>query len=214
MTIEIEGLNKAYGDKVVLAVEQWSLPNSNCVLQGENGAGKTTLLLMLAGLEHPSKGTVRIKGHAPGSREARALVSFAPDQPAVFDDLTLADQMTYVARLHGRTEPFEVATELVEALRAQELLSRFPRGMSKGQRQKAGLLVATARPFEVLLLDEPTTGLDATSRTGLLEVLMGVAGRGSVVLSSTHDADMSDAADRVVRVADGTLSDALPASPR
>jgi len=204
--IEIERLEKAYGDRTVLTIEDWSLPSSNCVLEGENGAGKTTLLLMLAGLEHPSRGEVRIKGHASGSRDARALVSFAPDQPALFDDLTVTDQMTYVARLHGLKEPFEVAGELVEALGCEDLLPRFPRGMSKGQRQKAGLLIATARPFEVLLLDEPTTGLDAQSRAGLIRVLKAVAERGNVVLSSTHDEGLLAAADTVARVADGSLT--------
>jgi ABC-type multidrug transport system ATPase subunit len=203
--IEIEGLRKAYGEKVVLSVEQWSLAASNCVLEGENGAGKTTLLLILAGLEHPTRGVVRINGHPTGSRGARGVVSFAPDQPALFDDLTVADQMAYVARLHGLDAPFEVAGELVEAFDADELLGRFPRGMSKGQRQKAGLLVATARPFEVLLLDEPTTGLDATSRAGLIDVLKKVAERDRIILSSTHDDDLIREADRVVRVADGSL---------
>ena len=203
--IEIEGLHKAYGDKVVLTIDAWSLKRSNCVLEGENGAGKTTLLLILAGLEHPNRGTVQIDGHPSGSRGARSVVSFAPDQPALFDDLTVADQMAYVARLHGLDAPFEVANELVEALDAEELLARFPRGMSKGQRQKAGLLVATARPFGVLLLDEPTTGLDAASREGLVGVLKRVAADDRIVLSSTHDTELIREADRVFRVADGTL---------
>lgn len=210
--IEIDGLRKAYGESVVLSVEQWSLESSNCVLEGENGAGKTTLLLILAGLEHPSSGVVRIDGHEPGSPGARALVSFAPDQPALFDDLIVADQMTYVARLHGQREPFEASTELVEALGAEALLARYPRGMSKGQRQKAGLLVATSRPFKVLLLDEPTTGLDATSRAGLIGVLKRLAQQGSIVLSSTHDEGLIDAADSIWRMEDGSLHADSPAA--
>ena len=205
--IEIQGLRMAYGDRVVLEVERWSLQSCNGVLAGENGAGKTTLLLIVAGLEHPTGGVVRIKGHASASEGARALVSFAPDQPALFDDLTVSDQMTYVARLHGLNAPFEVATELVVALGAAPLLAQFPRAMSKGQRQKAGLLVATARPFEVLLLDEPTTGLDAASRTRLITVLKDIAGRGRLVLSSTHDHELIASADRIVTVADGSLHD-------
>lgn len=208
--IEIEGLDKRYGDHVVLKVDHFRLPPSQWVLEGENGAGKTTLLLMLAGLEHPSTGALRIGGHPAGSRAARAILSFAPDQPALFDDLTVADQMTYVARLHGRAAPFEVATRLAEALGAEALLPRFPRALSKGQRQKAGLLVATARPFEVLLLDEPTTGLDAASRAGLVTVLSELAAAGTTVISSTHDTSLRDAADHIVRVADGTLSRADP----
>ena len=203
--IEINGLAKSYGEKLVLEVDSWSLSASNCVLEGANGAGKTTLLLILAGLEHPDRGAVTIDGHEAGSQEARALVSFAPDQPALFDDLTVADQMTYVARLHGLNKPFEVANKLAEVLGADALLGRFPRGMSKGQRQTSGLLVATSRPFEVLLLDEPTTGLDAKSRAGLIDVLKGLVTTGSTVLSSTHDVDLIREADTVVRVQDGQL---------
>jgi ABC-type multidrug transport system ATPase subunit len=206
--IEIERLTKEYGDTVVLDVEQWSLPAGNAVLEGRNGAGKTTLLMILAGLEPPTRGVVRIAGHPAGSRAARAIVTFAPDQPALFDDLTLADQMTYVARLNGLREPSDVSAKLVEALGADALLGRFPRGMSKGQRQTAGLLVATARPFEVLLLDEPTTGLDERSRERLVEFLVDLAGDGKTVLSSTHDPDLLRAAKTVVHVADSTVSTA------
>ena len=203
--IVVDGLRKAYGDTVVLAVDEWTMESGHCVLVGDNGAGKTTLLLILAGLEAPSHGSAKIDGHPAGSRAARAILSFAPDQPALFDDLTVSDQMTYVARLHGLDAPHESARELASALDAERLLDRFPRGMSKGQRQKAGLLVASARPFDVLLLDEPTTGLDAPSRAGLLAALQQLASQGRTILSSTHDADLIDAADRVVRVADGKL---------
>lgn len=204
--IEINGLTKAYGTRVVLTVEWWRGAGGHCVLAGDNGAGKTTLLLILAGLEPPTSGVVRINGHVAGSLEARGLVSFAPDQPALFDDLTLADQMTYVARIHGRREPFAVAGQLADKLEASALLGQFPRAMSKGQRQKAGLLVATSRPFEVLLLDEPTTGLDAQSRVALTEVLRDVARGGATVISSTHDADLLAAADTVITVADGSIA--------
>lgn len=203
--IEIHQLRKAYGERVVLSVERWSFDRPTTALQGENGVGKTTLLLMLAGLEHPSNGTIEIRGHPPQSVDARAITSFAPDQPALFDDLTVADQMTYVARLHGMNEPFEVASAFAEALGAEALLDRFPRGMSKGQRQKAGLLVATARPFELLLLDEPTTGLDEVSRLQLVSALGTLGERGVSVISSTHDADLIAAADDVVQVAEGSL---------
>ncbi len=116
--------------------------------------------------------------------------------------------MTYVARLHGNGEPFHVAQTLRERLGCEELLDRFPRGMSKGQRQRAGLLVATSRPFEVLLLDEPTTGLDERSRLGLIDLLAELGADGLTILSSTHDTDLLQAADRVVHVADGTIGPA------
>ncbi len=206
--IEIERLTKTYGTKVALTIDAWTLPSGNCVLSGENGAGKTTLLMILAGLEQPTRGVVRIAGHPAGSPGARAVVTFAPDQPALFDDLTLADQMTYVSRLHGKDAPFHVAQTLAERLGSEDLLERFPRGMSKGQRQSAGLLVAMSRPFEVLLLDEPTTGLDERSRRGLIDLLGELGSDGFTILSSTHDTDLLREADRSVTVAGGAVSPA------
>jgi len=198
--IEVTDVMKSFGSAVVLEVEQLSLDAGHCALAGPNGAGKTTLLLLLAGLEHPTRGSIRIGGHAAGSLEARKLVTFVPDQPALFDDLTVADQMAYVARLHGLAEPPPLAWECVEALRAKTLTSRFPRGMSKGQRQASGLLVAVSRPFEVLLLDEPTTGLDAKARAGLIDVLATLVQGGSTIVSSTHDDDLLASAGRVFQL--------------
>ncbi len=198
--IEVTDVMKRFGTAVVLEVEQLSLEAGHCALAGPNGAGKTTLLLLLAGLEHPTRGSIRIGGHAAGSLGARKRVTFVPDQPALFDDLTVADQMAYVARLHGLDEPPPLAWECVEALRAEALTSRFPRGMSKGQRQASGLLVAVSRPFEVLLLDEPTTGLDAKARAGLLDVLGALVQGGSTIVSSTHDDDLLASAGRVFQL--------------
>lgn len=110
--IEVTDVMKRFGTAVVLEVEQLSLEAGHCALAGPNGAGKTTLLLLLAGLEHPTRGSIRIGGHAAGSLGARKRVTFVPDQPALFDDLTVADQMAYVARLHGLDEPPPLAWEL------------------------------------------------------------------------------------------------------
>lgn len=198
--IEVTDVIKRYGSAVALELEQLSLEPGHCALAGPNGAGKTTLLLLLAGLEHPSRGSIRIHGHEAGTLEARKFVSFVPDQPALFDDLTVADQMDYIARLHGLREPPPLAQEVVSALRAEALTARFPRGMSKGQRQASGLLVAVSRPFEVLLLDEPTTGLDATARAGLIEVLETLVERGTTIVSSTHDDGLLASAGRIFQL--------------
>lgn len=198
--IEVTDVMKRFGSAVVLEVEQLSLDAGHCALSGPNGAGKTTLLLLLAGLEHPTRGSIHIGGHAAGSLGARKLVTFVPDQPALFDDLTVADQMAYVARLHGLPEVPPLAWECAEALRAEALTPRFPRGMSKGHRQASGLLVALSRPFEVLLLDEPTTGLDAHARAGLIDVLATLVNAGSTIVSSTHHDDLLASAGRVVQL--------------
>ncbi len=204
--IRVKRLKKTYGRTTVLQVPDWRLePGSNAVLIGQNGAGKTTLLTLIAGLARPTSGSISVDGSLVGSRGAREVTTFVPDQPALFDDLTVQEQMLYVAKLNGQDEPTDFSVELVERLDATELLGRFPQAMSKGQRQKAGLLVGTARPFKVLLLDEPTTGLDATSRITLIETLAEFADHGGVVLSSTHDRELVEGATEVIEIEAGEL---------
>ncbi|MFV0260309.1 MAG: ATP-binding cassette domain-containing protein [Acidimicrobiales bacterium] len=202
--IDVAHLTKKYGRTTVLELGAWRVEaGSNAVLRGENGAGKSTLLLLLAGLVRATSGQATVGGHTVGSRGARRVLSFVPDQPALFDDLTLGEQMTYVARLNGLDDAPGITEDLFERFDAQPLRDRFPRSMSKGQRQKAGLLVAFSRPFEVLLLDEPTTGLDASSCDALIEVLDRLAEEGRAVVSSTHDPALIASANAVTVISKG-----------
>ena len=212
--IEIRGLQHRYGKALALSVPRLSI-DASTVLVGHNGAGKSTLLLSLAGLLVPTEGVITIGGDPAGSPAARRRVSFVPDSPALFDDLTLADQMRYVARLHGgrHAEPAEAAGELVDLLDAGELLDRLPSAMSKGQRQKASLLVATARPCSVLLADEPTTGLDTESRDALLRGFAHLERSGVVIVSSTHDGGLIAATPRRLRLSEGRLTDEAASEP-
>ncbi len=204
--IDIRQVRHRYGKEVALSVDRLTLDTST-VLVGPNGAGKSTLLLLVAGLLVPSEGTVTVDGAAAGSVKARRAVSFVPDSPALFDDLTLWNQMIYVARLHGgnAAQPVPAANELVELLNADELLGRLPGAMSKGQRQKASLLVATSRPCSVLLTDEPTTGLDAESREALLRGFHYLESGGVIIVSSTHDDDLIAATQNHVRLEGGRV---------
>ncbi len=203
--IVVEELQQVYAKSVALEIDHLVIEPGTTALVGHNGAGKSTLLLIAAGLIRPTRGTVQIDGHAAGSLTARSLVSFVPDQPALFDDLSLWDQMTYVARLHGQSEPTEMSTHLTEILEASELLERYPNAMSKGQRQKASLLVATARPLTVLLADEPTTGLDSAAKSAFVEALSMLVDIGVSIVSSTHDDELIDQASTELRLEGGRV---------
>ncbi len=205
--IVVDKLRQEYGKSVAVDIDHLVIEAGTTALVGHNGAGKSTLLLIAAGLLRPTSGRVEIEGTPAGSIAARQLVSFVPDQPALFDDLTLWDQMVYVARLHGRAEPDAGSTQLVETLDAFELLERFPRAMSKGQRQKASLLVATARPLTVLLADEPTTGLDAVAKTAFVDALSSLVDQGISIVSSTHDEELIERSTASVRLAGGRVVD-------
>ena len=204
--IEFEQVAKSYDKIVALDIERLRVePASLAVLVGPNGAGKSTLLTLVAGLTKPSAGSISVNSVAAGSRAAREVVTFVPDQPALFDDLTLSDQLGYLARLHKLREPTELCQEMISVLDAHELLDGLPRSMSKGQRQKASLLMGMARPFEVLLLDEPTTGLDASSRAALISALASLAEAGKTVLCSTHEIELIEAAGDRIQLSDGRL---------
>lgn len=204
--IRVNKLEKSYSGTTVLDIPSLRIkPGSHVVLVGHNGAGKTTLLTMLAGLSRPTSGTLMINRVLVGEAEARRAVSFVPDQPALFDDLTVAEQMLYVAKLNGQSEPTDFSRDLIDRFEFDDLLGRFPQAMSKGQRQKSGLLVGTARPFRVLLLDEPTTGLDAASRQSLINALVEFTDGGGVVMSSTHDPELIEAANRQITIEAGEI---------
>lgn len=209
--ISLTNLAKGYSvNETIVEVPSYTFHRGDLAsIVGPNGCGKSTLLLMMAGLLEPTRGRVMIDDHSAGSLPARALISLIPDKPALFDDLTVAEQMAYVARLNGLDQPYEVSDRLVEVLRAGELMDRFPRSLSKGQRQKAGILVATARPFDALLLDEPTSGLDRASHAGLIEELRVLAESGKLVLASTHTDELITASSTVARIADGVLAEAI-----
>lgn len=205
--ISLTNVVKGYShDEPVVSVPSYTFHAGELTsLVGPNGCGKSTLLMVICGLLD-AEGRVSVADHRAGSLPARAVVSFVPDKPALFDDLTVAEQMAYVARLNGLGEPYEFAERLFDIFAAQDLMDRFPRSLSKGQRQKASLLVATSRPFDALLLDEPTSGLDHESHGGLIAALSDLAAAGKLVLASTHNRDLIDASTRVARIVDGTLS--------
>lgn len=204
--IQIRSLVKSYGSTVVLEIDSLDVGAGSTVLVGHNGAGKSTLLQIAAGLIRPTSGEITCNGFTAGSVAARGVVSFLPDDPALFDDMTVHDQMVYVARLNGLDEPHPRATALIDDLAAEDLLDRLPHGLSKGQGQKAGLLVGLSRPCEILLLDEPTTGLDRQARTAVVAAIGALAAEGVDIVISTHDEELIGVADTRVDLADGRIA--------
>ena len=213
--IKLNRLKKGYSAKTtIIEAHEFEFDRGDFIaVTGPNGTGKSTLLLILSGLLDPTSGSATIDGTAPGSREARAALSFVPDRPALFDDLTISEQMFYVARLHGLKEPYEAAIDLLDTLDADDLLDRFPHSLSKGQRQKAGLLVATSRPFDALLLDEPVNGLDRDSTTAFVDNLTALTEDDKLVLASSHIDEVINGCTRVLSIEDGQLTETLEDNP-
>lgn len=189
--VNVEGLGRDYGD--ITALEHLDLDiaaGTSVAFIGQNGSGKTTALSMIAGRLDPTRGTVRIDGNDVHDRQValhvRELVSFVPDAPALYPDLTVLDHVQIVGLAHGVADVDDRADELLGRLGLGNRSHLLPRELSRGMRQKTQLACALIRPSKVLMLDEPVSGLDPGSRRELYTVLSEAKSDGSAVLLSTH----------------------------
>jgi ABC-type multidrug transport system ATPase subunit len=200
------GLTKSYGELVALEPLDLSVPaGQRLALVGHNGSGKTTLVKMAAGLLEPTGGTVTVKGERAGSLAARALLSYVPDEPVLYDDLSVLEHIEFTCRLHGCHDWEDRAARLLDELglatRADNLPSRFSRGM----RQKTSIVLALVRPFAVLVVDEPFVGLDPPGQEAFVKLMEEATAGGASILLATHQLDYAATADRCVALRDGTV---------
>ena len=204
--LEAEDLTASYQDYTALQGVTCRVEAGTTVaLVGPNGAGKSTFMRLAAGLLDPSAGRVTVGGHPAGSLEARALLAYVPDTPALYDDLSLDEHLEYVARLHGVNAWEDRGAELLDRLGLAARAGDPPGGFSRGMRQKASIALAFVRPFGVLLADEPFDGLDPPSREALDELVAEAAGAGAAVVLATHRVEVVEQADRCLAIDDGRL---------
>ena len=217
------GVRRRFGDvEAVRGIDLTARAGEVTGLVGPNGAGKTTLLLVLATLLVPDAGEVRVAGHDPVTEPdaVRARMGWAPDVFGLYDSLTAKEYLEFVGQSYrlGRAAARTRAVELLELIGLPDWADRPVHTMSRGQKQRLGLARAVAHDPEVLLLDEPASGLDPRSRVELRELLRELARRGTAVLVSSHLlGDLEELADRVVFVDRGATVgehrvDALPVS--
>lgn len=204
LVVEIDSIALRHpGGPVVLRIEQLSMAPARVVaLVGPNGSGKSTLIGALAGLVTPDVGTVSVLGSPPSGMGREIAVVFQAAPSTVGLPLTVREVVGMGRFPHrGLTKAFRAddraaVDEALERLGVAELARRQLEELSGGQRQRVLVARALAQQGRVLLLDEPTTGLDMTSRDRILEVIAAERDRGSTVVMATHQLD--DA----VRIAD------------
>jgi len=215
--LSLRGLRRTYGDVVALDGLDLDVAPGECVaLIGHNGSGKTTAMRLAAGQLEPTAGRVTVAGvdlhQATDAHRARAQLSFVPDNPVLYADLTVGEHLELVALAHGvGGEAGDRAAALLDALSLTGRRDFLPPQLSRGMRQKAQLACALVRPFEVLLLDEPVVGLDPPSQATLHELLRSLKADGAGVLLTTHQLGFTAGlADRAVVLSDGRVVDAGP----
>lgn len=180
-----DGLERRFADLRAVDGISFSLGKGEVVgFLGHNGAGKSTTLRLLAGALAPSAGRATVGGHPATTLEARRLVGWLPETPPLHPELTVAEQLSFAASLRGCAPATEVP-RLLERCGLGELRRRTNATLSKGTRQRVGLAQALAGDPPVLLLDEPTAGLDPTQAAAVRALVRELAADHAVLLS-TH----------------------------
>jgi ABC-type multidrug transport system ATPase subunit len=204
--LRFDDTTKFHGPVRAVGPVSFEVPAGQLVaLLGHNGSGKSTLLATAAGLLEPTGGMVKVAGSPAGSRTARAVVSYIRDNPVLYDDLSLNEHLEYLSRLHGTTPAAHDAEALTGRLGLSARADEVPSTYSRGLRQKAAIAVALCRPFALLLVDEPFSGLDPPGRRTLIELIREVRARGGSVVVATHDLGVLEHFDRAVVLSDGTV---------
>jgi Cu-processing system ATP-binding protein len=185
--IQIEQAGKDYDQRAALDGVSLSVPQGRCVaLIGHNGAGKTTLMKLILGLIRPTRGKVEALGKDPVSagKMFRRQVGFLPENVAFHDELTGAETIAFYARLKGVAGAESAA--LLDRVGLAHAVQRPVKTYSKGMRQRLGLAQALLGSPRLLLLDEPTTGLDPVLRQEFFAIIRDLTAAGTTVLLSSH----------------------------
>ncbi|HIC23721.1 MAG TPA: ABC transporter ATP-binding protein, partial [Planctomycetes bacterium] len=217
--LSVRGVSKSFGDVHALKDVSIDLHRGDVVgLVGGNGAGKTTLLRLLCGLYQPTEGEVvhlDKSGIEHPVAEVRSNLGVVPESTGLYARLTAWENIRYHSRLNGISDKqawnrtFRIARELD----IEDDLQRPTRGFSRGMRQKTALIRALSHDPELLLLDEPTGGLDVTSARKVRALVRKLGEEGRTVIYSTHKLnEAEEVCDRIIIIHNGTLrADGTPA---
>ncbi len=187
--IEVEALTKRYGSFTAVRGLSFSVrPGEVLGLVGPNGAGKTTTLRCMAGIIPPSEGRVRIAGHDLASEPvaAKRSLAFFPDEPRLFEYLTVRQHLNFVARIYGVADYEALATPLLEELELAEKSDVLPGELSRGMKQKLVIACGLLHSPRVMFFDEPLTGLDPLGIRRMKDSIVRRARSGAAIVLSSH----------------------------
>jgi sodium transport system ATP-binding protein len=205
--LTLTGVSKRFDEVEALTHVDLDInPGQVIGLVGGNGAGKTTLLRLMAGVMEPTTGTILFEGQKVSNM--RSKLGVVPESTGLYSRLTAWENIRYHSRMYG--VPDDIAwnrvSHFANRLDLTDALSRHTKGFSRGMRQKTALLRALAHGPDILLLDEPTAGLDVTSARTVRSLVGKLRDEGGTVIYSTHHlAEAQQVCDRIVIVHNGTI---------
>jgi ABC-2 type transport system ATP-binding protein len=215
--IAVQQLSKVYGSfKAVDGLSFTVGPGEVVGLIGPNGAGKTSTLRCLVGIQAPSAGTITIDGHdiVKDPVAAKQRIAFMPDEPHLFEYLTVTEHLRLTARIYGVDQVDDRAKALIQELQLTGKEKSLPSELSRGMKQKVTIACGLLHDPKVLLFDEPLTGLDPLGIRHMKETIVRRGRAGAAVIVSSHLLHLVEEIctrimiiDRGVKVADGTMAD-------
>ncbi len=206
--LSLDGVTKSYGSRTVLDGIRFDVaPGRLTGFVGGNGAGKTTTMRIILGVLAADAGTVTLDG-APATATDRQRFGYMPEERGLYPKMKVLEQVVYLARLHGfsKSDATERATALLTELGLGERLEDKIEALSLGNQQRAQIAAALVHDPDVLILDEPFSGLDPLAVDVVAGVLQTRAAQGAAILFSSHQLDVVERlCDDLIIIADGTI---------
>ena len=208
--IEVKGLTKVYGNKTAVDNVSFKIRNGRIYgLLGSNGAGKSTTMNIITGCLSPTEGTVLINGYDVCKQpiEAKRQIGYLPEQPPLFTDMTPLEYLTFVAEAKGVSADL-VDRQVKEAMTLTDLSlvqDRLIRNLSKGYRQRVGIAQAFLGSPDIVILDEPTVGLDPKQLSEIRALIRKLGSKMTVVISSHILSEIAELCDHVIILSEGRV---------
>ena len=208
LAIDVHGLSKRFGDRQVVSGLDLQVPEGEiCGFLGGNGSGKTTTIRMLCGLLTPDAGSGTCLGLdiIRQSAEIRLQVGYMTQRFSYYGDLTVQENLDFVARLYQLPDHRKVVADTMARMELSNRADQLAGNLSGGWKQRMALAACVMHRPKLLLLDEPTAGVDAKARREFWDLINDMAGEGMTVLVSTHYMDEAERCKRVVYLSGGRL---------
>jgi len=208
--IEVSGLTKSYGEVTALSEVTFTVEKGQIVgFLGANGAGKTTTMDILCGCLGADEGRAKLNGIdiTENPQKAKSGLGYLPDEPPLYNDMRVEEFISYAAKLHKvlHSNLSEKVEKVINQLSLSEVRTRLVGNLSKGYKQRVALAQALVHEPEILVLDEPTEGLDPNQIVQIRELIRSLAGKHTILLSSHILSEVENTCDHIIIIHQGKV---------